>query len=323
MIFKAHLASVLMVLGSGATAAAGDLSLTAPIPDNLTWHGITFYGTFDLAYAYQVHGVPLNGALPSGLEENTILSAKNAGRSISSVTESGLEQNRAGIRLEEPIAAGWTALAKLETGFQPLSGELASNCASVARNNGIPLAAQTSYFPGSFCGQSINGPGYAGVSSPVYGTLTAGGRLSLGLDATASYDPLGLAPGFSFVGAAAGAPPSFGNAEDARWNNSVKYIYQLGPVHAAAMYSNGGSGTAMFGGGYGFDAGVAWRGFSMDAVYTVQKSAIATSPIPYATSGAPGTCNAAGTGGNVARGQFLQRHGYRRRRLGGDGKVCI
>ena len=305
-----------MLLGVSAPAMAGGSNLKDPVPDNLTWHGVTLYGAIDIDYAYMAHGAPLNGALSTGLTYNAISTAKNASRPISSLAESGIELSRAGIKIEEPVANGWTAVGRLESAFQPLSGELSDYCASLARNNGLPLLAQTSNLNGSRCGQLFNSQAYAGVSSVTYGTLTAGKQLSLGLDATAVYDPMALSGAFSLIGGANASVAAFGNAEEARWDNSVKYVYQYGPVHAAAMYTNGGEGTAMFGGGYGFDAGVTWRGFSIDAVYGVQNSAIYTLPIPYATSGI-GTCNATGAGGgnacpgaNFINGAVLDEEGW-------------
>ena len=126
----------------------------------------------------------------------------------------------------------------------------------------------------------------------------------MGLDATAVYDPMALSAAFSFIGVGNATVAAFGGAENVRWDNSVKYVYQYGPAHAAAMYTSGGEDTAMFGGGYGFDAGATWRGFSVDAVYAMQKSAILTSWLPYSTSTTiAGTCNATGAGGgNVCPG---------------------
>jgi hypothetical protein len=60
-------------LVSGAHAADIDWSSKAPLqfkdplPDSLTFWGITFYATLDLGYAYQTNGRPL-GSVVSGLE---------------------------------------------------------------------------------------------------------------------------------------------------------------------------------------------------------------------------------------------------------------
>jgi predicted porin len=114
---------------------------------------------------------------------------------------------------------------------------------------------------------------YAGVSSSAYGTLTAGRQQSLQLDAIGTYDPLALSYAFSLLGYS-GTNGGSGSTEAARWDNSVKYIYQYGPVHAAFMYSGGGSDTGMFGTGYGANVGGSYRGFSLDAVYTKEHGAV-------------------------------------------------
>ncbi len=299
MIFKARLASVFVLLGLIGRAQAGDLgdlALKDPIPDNLTWHGVTLYGVIDLDYAYQTHGVPLGASFYPGLEYN-ISGSKNANKPISSLAESGLEQSKAGLKIEEPIGNGWMAIGKLEAGFDPLSGELADACASLVKNNGKPLTAQDANSDGSRCGQAFSGPAYAGVSNLTYGTLTVGRQQSLQLDAIAVYDPMGLPYAFSLIGYSGGTAAGIGNTETGRWDNSVKYVYQWGPAHAAALYSGGGQDTAMFGGGYGLNAGAAFRGFSMDAVYTSEKSAVSSSSIKPSA-----TCPGAGCAGNVLSG---------------------
>jgi hypothetical protein len=69
MIHKPQLASVLMLPGLTASAMEGDAVLPDPIPDKLAWRGGTVYGTIDLGYPYQTHGVLLGGC--SILASNT------------------------------------------------------------------------------------------------------------------------------------------------------------------------------------------------------------------------------------------------------------
>ncbi len=314
MAFKGRIVCVCIFAGLACKANALDLDEAGakdPIPENLTWHdltwhGLTVYGTIDVNYTNQTHGVPVSGPFYPGLEYN-ISGSKNANRAVSTISESGLEQSKIGLKIEEPAGNGWTVVGKIETGFQPLSGELADACASMVQNNGKPLTAQNANSDGSRCGQAFSGPVFAGVSSPAYGTLSAGRQHSLELDAISSYDPMGLPYAFSLFGYSGGTAAGFGNTETGRWDNSLKYIYQYGPLHAAGMYTDGGQDTAMFGGGYGFNAGGSFRGFSIDAVYTRERSAISSAPLGYNTSGAAGTCNATGIGGgNVCpAGNFL------------------
>lgn len=278
-----------LCLGLMGSAHAGDIGNTGlkdPIPDSLSWQGVTIYGTVDVGYAYQTHGAPLGGAFYPGLEYN-LSGSKNASKTISSLAENGLEQSKIGVKFEEAIGYGWLAIGKLETAFNPLSGELGDECASMIQNNGRPYQVQSANSDGSRCGQAFNGPTYGGVTNPIFGTLTLGRQQSLELDAIAAYDPMGLSPAFALMGYSGGPAAGFGSTETARWDNSVKYLFSYGPVHAAAMYTNGGDATAIFNEAYGFNAGAIWKGFSIDAVYTQTKGAVVSSSVPYSgyTSG--------------------------------------
>ena len=272
-----------LFLGLMASAHAGDLGNTGlkdPIPDNLSWQGVTIYGTVDVGYAYQTHGAPLGGAFYPGLEYN-LNGSKNASSAISSLAENGLEQSKIGVKVEEAVGYGWLAIGKLEAAFNPASGEIADACASMVQNNGKPYADQSANSDGSRCGQAFSGPAYGGVSNPIYGTLTIGRQQSLELDAVSSYDPLGLSPAFDLLGYSGGTNGGIGSTETSRWDNSIKYAFQYGPAHAAAMYTNGGDGTAIFNGAYGFNAGVVWQGFSIDGNYTRERGTVVSTAIPY------------------------------------------
>jgi predicted porin len=263
-------------------AHAGDLGNTGlkdPIPDSMSWHGVTIYGTVDVGYAYQTHGAPLGGAFYPGLEYN-LNGSKNANRVVSSLAENGLEQSKIGVKFEEAVGYGWLAIGKLKTAFNPVSGELADACASMIRNNGKLYQDQSANSDGSRCGQALNGSAYGGVSNPIYGTLTIGRQQSLELDAVSSYDPMGLAPGLDLLGYSGGASGGIGSTETARWDNSVKYVFSYGPAHAAAMYTAGGSDTAIFNGAYGFNVGAIWKGFSADAIYTKEWGTVVSTSIP-------------------------------------------
>jgi len=53
-----------------------------------------------------------------------------------------LEQSKIGIRIEEPMAYGFTLVGRLETGFNPLSAQLTDACAAIAENSGVPQASR-------------------------------------------------------------------------------------------------------------------------------------------------------------------------------------
>src|ERR1700733_3189234 len=65
-----------------------------------------------------------------------------------------------------------------------------------------------------------------------------------------------------------------GSTEAARWDNSVKYVYDNGPIIAGAMYSSGGSATGFFGDAYAFVLGGHVGGFSAEATYTKEHGVV-------------------------------------------------
>jgi predicted porin len=273
---KKSLACVFAISGFIASAQAADLdigSMKDPLPDTLTWHGVTIYGTIDAGYAYQTNGRPLGGIV-SDLEYIPFNNTRNyTGQPISTLQGSGLEQSKIGVKIEEDIGLGLTAAGRLETGFDPMTGMLSDGCASLVQNVGVKVYQQTSNGDTSRCGQAFNSMAYAGLSSPSYGTLTVGRQNSLQLDAIATYDPMALSYAFSLLGVN-GQDGGSGSTQAGRWDESVKYVYTYGPVHAAAMYSNGGPASGTLGSDYGFNIGGNYRGFSIDAVYTKEHDAV-------------------------------------------------
>jgi predicted porin len=269
-------ALALALAGFAATANAADLdngSVKDPLPGTLSWHGVTVYGTVDVGYAYQTNGRPL-GNVVSDLEYSPFTTTRNfTGQPVSTITANALEQSKIGVKIEENIGYGFNAIGKLDTGFNPMTGELSNGCSSFVQNAGKAYDQQTSNADSGRCGQAFNGVAYGGLSSATYGTLTGGRQNSLQLDAIGAYDPMSLSYAFSLLGYS-GTNGGSGSTEAARWDNSVKYVYQYGPVHAAAMYSTGGDGTGLYGNGYAFNLGGAYKGFSLDAVYTKENSAV-------------------------------------------------
>ena len=273
-----------VLAGFAASAHAADLDLGVlkdPIPDTLPWHGITFYGTIDIAYGFQSHGAPLDGTFPQGVSYN-IYSSKYANKSISSLDPGAIERNGVGLKIDEEIGGDWVVVGRLDTGFDPLSGQLSDGPASILRNAGVPLAYQTANGDSGRAGQTFNGQAYGGVSNPVFGTLTVGRQQSLQLDASATYDPQALSYAFSLLGWSSSLVGS-GITEAARWDDSVKYIVQYGPFHAAGMYAQGGPDIGFFGPAYGVNLGVRYDVIALDAVYQrvdagVQLSALTASP---------------------------------------------
>jgi predicted porin len=282
---KAKAVAYAFVLAGFASAAQADgttpAASTKDAAPTLSAAGVTVYGAIDVGYAYQTHGAPLSGALSTGLQYNMFGSA-SSNKQISTIAPNGLSQSFIGVKVEEAIVQGWTAIAKVESGFLPTSGELADGCASLVRNSGKDLFHQDSKGDSSRCGQWFNGVAYGGISSSTYGTLTAGRQNNLDLELQAAYDPMALSYAFSLIGYSGGAGAGLGDTETARWDNSVKYVYQYGPFHAAGMYSQGGQDTGMHGDGWGANVGGTLWGISADFVYMKENSAVSAASLSAA-----------------------------------------
>ena len=59
------------------------------------------------------------------------------------IAQNGLSSSTFGIKVEEKLGYGFTAIAQADTQFDPLSGAIADGPASLLRNAGLPLAQQS------------------------------------------------------------------------------------------------------------------------------------------------------------------------------------
>jgi predicted porin len=261
----------LVCLALGARQALAQVK--DPLPDSLSLGGVTLYATIDVGYAYQSNGVPLSSQWVGGLEYQSFTTTRNFSGPQSTVAESGMEQSKIGLRVSQPIGNNLTLIARTDTGFNPLSGQLVDGCASIVTNSGKPQGQQTANADTSRCGQPFNGVIWGGISHSVYGALTIGRQNSLQLDALAQYDPQGLSYAFSVLGFS-GLDAGAGSTEGARWDNSIRYAYQHGPARVTVMYSNGGLDTGLLGKSYGVDAGSSWGALAVDAVFQHEKGAV-------------------------------------------------
>src|ERR1700735_2332553 len=116
-------------LGLALACCSAQADIKDPLPDSLSLGGVTLYATIDVGYAYQSHGVPLSSQYLGGLEYQAFTTTRNFAGSQSTLAESGLEQSKIGIRVSEPIADNFTLVARTDTGFNPLSGQLVDACA--------------------------------------------------------------------------------------------------------------------------------------------------------------------------------------------------
>jgi predicted porin len=279
--------SVLSATGlAHAQSASAPAAAPAPADDSLTYHGITLYGIVDVGIQNQTHGAPINDYYPAGSAD---IVQKNSKASVTGVTPNNLSQSRIGLQGIEPIVGDWSGVFRLETFFNPQSGDISDGLKSQVQNNGRALGAQTTNLDSSVAGQIFQ-QSYAGFTSKTFGTITFGRQNTLLADGIAKYDPNYASQAFSLIGLS-GTTAGGGDTEDRRLDQSVKYVGSYGGVaHFGAEYkfngSNGAANTAVqvtFGGEY--------AGASIDAYYSKVKDAVSTSPLSAAqVAGLPGLC---------------------------------
>jgi len=259
-----------VVAASTAPATCTNLSDFILTDCQLSWYGITIYGTVDAGVSWQSHGTPFNPSYPQGTEA---LVSANGNRALWNPAPNGLSQSNIGIKGKEEFASGWVFIFALEAGFDPYSLQLANGPKSQLENNGLPLAIQSSNGDSSRAGQFYNSVGYAGISSPTFGTLTIGRQNSLTLDGIIAYDPQAAANAFSVIGYS-GSFAGVGDTESSRFSTAAKYRVEIGQFRAAALYQFGGyqlnnpsTNAYQFQVGWDVSAG-AYGKFSFDAIYS-------------------------------------------------------
>src|ERR1700726_3209332 len=257
--------------------AAGNYNKAASVladDGSLTWHGITLYGGIDMGLAYQTHGTPLSNSAGFGLG---YLISKNSNKPYFGAAPNALSASNIGLKGNEELFPGLSAIFNLQTSFLPTSGRLSDGLGSIVQNNGLPLTSQTTFADSSKDGQALNTAAWGGLSSPVYGTLTYGRQNALTLDGVIAYDPMSASGAFSVIGFQ-GATAGGGDTEDACLDNSLKYTVNLGPFRAAtaAQLSSNGDGSRNIVQG---QLGVDYLGLSLDAIVGHTKDAISAAPL--------------------------------------------
>jgi predicted porin len=257
-------------------AHAADLPLATKAPpgsvdDSLCWHRVCLYGVIDAGFGYEAHGAPFNGSAGQGVLYGISKASNNP---MWAASPNGLSQSNIGLKGATEILPGLDAVFKLESGFNPYSGQLVNGPASLVQNNGVPLGQQTASFDSSRAGQAFNNQALVGLSSATYGTLTFGRQYALTNEQIVAYDPLGASYAFSLLGFSS-AFGGGGLSEDARLDQSIKYRWEYGPVHAGALYQIGSyGGTTWDHDAYEGDLGFTYQGFSVDGTYSQFNGAV-------------------------------------------------
>jgi predicted porin len=267
-----------------ATGVANAQSAAGPVPqpadDSLTLKGITLYGIVDIGLQHDDHSAPFNDYHPA---TSSNLVAKDSKGSVSGATSSNLSQSRVGLQGIESLNTGdWYAIFRLETFFNPSSGEISDALKSLAINNGRALENQTTNLDSSIAGQVFQ-QSFVGLSSATFGSLTFGRQNTLLADGFAKYDPQNGSQAFSLVGMS-GTYAGGGDTEDRRLDNSLKYVGVYGPVHGGVEYKfNGASGAANT--AVQAEIGAEYLGASVDAYYSHVRDAVSAASLSAAQVG--------------------------------------
>ena len=270
---------VLAALGVAQAQTVSQTAAPSPADESLTWHGITLYGIIDADFQYETHGAPLSNYFISGGSD---IVQKNSNNPVSGITSNGMSQSRVGLQGKEPLHfQDWSAVFKLETYFNPASGQITDALKSVTQNNGRPLDEQSTNIDSSIAGQPFE-QAFVGVSSPTWGTFTFGRQNSTLADLIAKYDPQQTSYAFSLLGLS-GTPAGGGDTQDRRLDASIKYdAHFLDLAHVGLIYKTQGSSAQNYatgGTGEAFSAfevalGAEYAGASIDGFYTKVKDAV-------------------------------------------------
>jgi predicted porin len=242
--------------------------------DSLTWQGITLFGVIDIGLQYEDHGAPFSDSHPAG--SNNIVQ-KYSRQSAFGATPSNMGQSRAGLQGAEPLLADLQAIFRIETFFNPQSGQVSDAQKSMVANNGRSAATQTVNLNSSVAGQTFQ-TAIAGLSSTTFGAVTFGRQLTLVADGVNRYDPNYGSQAFSLIGMS-GPYAGAGDTEDKRLDSSLKYYATVADViHIGALYKfNGATGAANT--AYQLDLGAEYAGASVDAYYSKVNDAILNAPL--------------------------------------------
>jgi predicted porin len=265
-------------LAADYPAYKANISKKPPTDDSLTWNGITLYGLIDTGVTYQNHGAPLSSTSSLGLN---YLISKNSNGYYFGIAPNALTSSNIGLKGNREILDGLSFVFNLQTGFNPQSGKLSDGLGSVVQNNGLAVAQQNSFADSAKDGQAFNVVAYAGLSSPLYGTLTYGRQGALTSDGVVNYDPMSNSGAFSLIGFQ-GATGGGGDTENRILDNSFKYAVNFGPLRAIAETSlRSGSNTGpgnVFEGQIGGD----YLGLSVDAIFSHVEDAVSAAPLSAA-----------------------------------------
>jgi predicted porin len=265
------------VAQSASGSPPATIGTTAPVDETLTWHGVTLYGIVDIGLQYDTHGAPFSDVHPAG---SANIVQKNSRQSVTGATPSNLSQSRVGLQGVEPLVGDWSAVFKIETFFNPQSGQISDALKSMTLNNGKTAGQQTTNLDSSVAGQAFQ-TAYAGVSSKTFGTLSFGRQTGWVADGVSKYDPNYASQAFSLIGMS-GTYAGAGDTEDRRFDNALKYALPIADVGRLGLLYKFNNANGSANSAFQADIGGDFAGLSVDAYYSKVNDAISATALSAA-----------------------------------------
>jgi predicted porin len=227
----------------------------------LRYGPITLYGTLDGGFGYEQWGAPLG----TYADKPNYAIQRSSGNTHWLWSPNGLSTSTIGVRFAQEVVTDWEIIGVAEAGFNPYTLRLINGPQSLANNNLLTPANQTTHFDTARAGTWDNGQAFVGVSNPTYGTLTFGREILLSQLALATYDPV-ASVAFSQIGFTA-LYSTFGASPTSRINTALTYRLTYPNFRVAVQAQVGGynqdnAATQQ----YEAQIGTDFRGFSFDAI---------------------------------------------------------
>jgi predicted porin len=253
--FLSTVASVAFVVSANAADLNTIFTKAPPEMPALTWNGITLIGAIDVAGQYESHSTPYAGQINSTA---SMIFPSNQGPGYFLAPNQTI-QSYIGVKVDEKLTNELSFVARLESGFNPTTGELVNGPKSLQLSNGIALANQNVSADASRAGQIFNGEAYGGLALKGWGELRVGRNTNVSTNMIAAYDPL-FSLGFSLLGFQ-GAFVGQGSIGPVYLDQSIKYTNQIGMFRTSLIYGAPGTNVKQF---YQVAIGIVRPEFSVD-----------------------------------------------------------
>ena len=221
---------------------------------------VSIYGVLDIGVGTEAHSQDWTSSMPGNAQP---LITQSGDKAVTGMFGGGVSGDRLGVRGDYRLNEDWKAIFCFESAFNINSGQFANAAATMTQ----PSNATGNSVDSSLSGQLFARQSWVGIASPVYGSLTFGRNIALGLDMVVGYDPVQAAQLFSPIGYA-GTYGAGGSTDNARVDNSIKYKLKADGFSLGLLYGFGNKAGSTSAGAQtqisvGYEAGP----FSITAAY--------------------------------------------------------